>query len=119
MTNQCSSEYLRVLEEARAEGNSTSLVTLYIPGKTKVSDMNNFIISELSKAPNVKSRVTRQNVIEALKSISSTFKLYKTFPQNGLIVLNGITKERKISETFVPVRPVTRFLYKCGNQFYV
>lgn len=112
-------ELIRNLEQARAKSNNTSLVTLYIPGKTKVSDMNTFITSELSKAPNIKSRVTRQNVIEALKSIASAFKLYKSFPENGLVIFNGITTEKKISQTFTPVKPVTRFLYRCDNQFYV
>jgi peptide chain release factor subunit 1 len=112
-------EKLRFLESSRSVGNGTSLVTLYIPGRTKVGDMTSFVTTELSKAPNIKSRITRQNVLEALKSISYILKGYNRFPEEGLAIFSGTTLTDKVTEVILPKQPIMRFLYRCDTSFCV
>jgi len=97
--------------------NSTSLVSLYIPKTTKVTDLSKMISSELSKASNVKCRLTRQGTEKALQSISTHLKSMTKFPDNGLIIFTGQTTDKYINQVIEPIRPVNRFLYRCESSF--
>lgn len=56
-------------------GSGTSLISLLIPGDTQLAKISKLLTQEMGTATSIKSRVTRQNVIEALKSIQQRMKL--------------------------------------------
>ncbi len=113
-----SSEVKKLLP-LRSLNNTTSLVTLYIPGKEQVAAMNTFVTKELSNTSNIKARVTRQGASDAWKSVASQLKHYKQFPKNGVVILAGTTNERKVSLAIEPPRPINRFWYKCERSFCI
>ena len=45
-------------------GSGTSLISLLIPGDTQLAKISKLITQEMGTATSIKSRVTRQNVIE-------------------------------------------------------
>src|SRR3989338_10383091 len=102
---------LKQLSEHRSVGNSTSLITMYIPGSTRVSEINHLVTDELSKASNIKSRQTRQGVQSGLTSISAHLKDISKFPEFGLILFSGKTEYKSVFEMIEPPRAVDRFLY--------
>jgi peptide chain release factor subunit 1 len=110
---------VKKLLNLRSVNNSTSLITLYIPGKTKISDMNKFLTTEISQSNNIKARVTRQGVHDALQGVSSQLKLYTKFPDNGIVIFSGTTTDKKMSLTIEPPRPINRFFYCCDTKYYV
>lgn len=110
---------IQQLASYRSLNNSTSLITLYIPGSTRYSDVTKKISSEISVASNIKSRITRQSVQSAWQAVQSQFKTIKEIPTNGIIILVGDTKEKFINVVIEPPRPVDRFYYRCDNKFHV
>ena len=86
-------EYQSVRDLSLAKANScgTSLVTLYIPSGYAISLVSDKLTSELSTAPNIKSKSVRKDVISALKSASATIKSFNrhTAPENGLVLCAG------------------------------
>lgn len=82
---------IRDLGLAKANSGGTSLVTLYIPSGYAMSLVSEKLTSELSTAPNIKSKAVRKDVISALKSANATIKSYKRHnaPENGLVLCAG------------------------------
>lgn len=82
---------VRDLSIAKANSGGTSLVTLYIPSGYAMSLISEKITSELSTAPNIKSKAVRKDVISALKSASVAIKSFNkhTAPENGLVLCAG------------------------------
>lgn len=107
------------LVNQKSLNNSTSLVTFYIPNTTKVSDLSKRVNSEISKAPNIQLRQTRQGVQDALQAVLTHVKRLKTVPHNGIAIFAGQTTEGFESVAVEPPRPIDRFFYRCDNQFYV
>ena len=64
---------LKMLDES--SGLHTSLISLLIPPNSQLSKISKLITTELGTADNIKSRVTRQNVIDGLKMIQARLKL--------------------------------------------
>lgn len=56
-------------------GAGTSLITLLIPADTQLGRISKLLTQEMGTATSIKSRVTRQSVIEALKSIQQRMRL--------------------------------------------
>jgi peptide chain release factor subunit 1 len=110
---------LRTLSAAKSLNNSTSLITLYIPASTKISDLSKMIITEISEASNIKSRQTRQGVQDALQAVSTHIKRMKKLPTNGVVIMTGETTTGFESAMIEPKRPIDRFLYRCDNKFCV
>jgi peptide chain release factor subunit 1 len=77
------------------------------------------LTSELAQAESIKSRQTRQSVLSAITSTREKLKLYKTVPNNGLVIFCGQIlmddgkSEKKITYDFEPFKPVNVFTYKC------
>lgn len=74
-------------------------------------------------ASNIKSRVNRQSVLEAITSTQQRLKLYNKVPTNGLVVycgeiLTAEGKERKVTIDFEPFKPINTSLYLCDNKFH-
>lgn len=110
---------LRNLIAAKSLNNSTSLITLYIPGSTKVSDLSKMVTTEMSESANIKSRQTRQGVQAALQAVSTHVKRMKALPSNGVVIMTGETTTKFESVIVEPKRPIDRFFYRCDNKFWV
>ena len=108
---------IKTLTTHRALFNSTSLVTMYIPGDTKVCDITKMVNSEISKTPNIKSRQTRQGVQDALQAILTNVKSVSHFPSKGVALFAGNTTEGFINTAIEPVHPIDQFFYRCDNKF--
>lgn len=71
------------------KGSGTSIVTLTIPAKTKVSDVIGHLQSEIGTASNIKDKCNRKSVQDALKTSIVFFRKWKTIPDNGIAVYAG------------------------------
>jgi peptide subunit release factor 1 (eRF1) len=82
---------VRDLDLAKANSGGTSLITLYIPSGYAMSLVSEKLTSELSTAPNIKSKAVRKDVISALKSASVAIKSYGKHiaPKNRLVLCAG------------------------------
>lgn len=79
-------ETLRYLQGCKGEG--TSLVTL-IMKSGQPGDVTKKITAELSAASNIRSRVNRQGVLKALRSIMSYATSVRSFGDNGVAIFAG------------------------------
>lgn len=117
----------RLIKKLEAiNGDGTSLITLVIPAKKRVSDFSQMITDEIGKADNIKDRVNRQSVQTALTSVKERLRNYmnKTL-QNGLVVfcgngtMVGHNEAKKFMIAFEPYKEVNSKAYKCGDTFDV
>jgi len=81
------------------------------------------LAEEVGKASNIKSRVTRQNVTDALTSTLEKLKLYNKTPPNGLVLFCGLVQqedggEKMIKVDLEPFKPINTTLYKCDSVFH-
>lgn len=105
-------------------GNGTSMISLIIPPLTQVSQINKLLTEEYGTATNIKSRVNRLSVLDAITSTQQRLKLYNRVPPNGLLLFCGTIltpegKEKRITIDFEPFRPINTSLYMCDNRFHV
>lgn len=106
-------------------GESTSMITLIIKAGSQISQHRQSLTDEIGKASNIKSRVNRQSVQDALSSTIYKLKSYNQTPTNGLIIYcgNAISeidgKEKRICIDIVPSKPMKSGTYFCGNRFDV
>eukprot|EP00055_Hartaetosiga_balthica_P006618 m.21110 g.21110 ORF g.21110 m.21110 type:complete len:435 (+) comp5326_c0_seq1:36-1340(+) len=112
---------IKNLEAAR--GNGTSMISLILPPKSQVSQVQKMLSDEYGTASNIKSRVNRLSVLGAITSVQQRLKLYNKVPENGLVVYCGsiITeegKEKKVNIDFEPFKPINTSLYLCDNKFH-
>ncbi len=109
------------LEKKRSFNMSTSLITLYIPPGTRLSDIASQLKDEHGTASNIKDKSTGKAVQAAISSILSRMKnLPHTPPENGLAIFCGITDTGK-TEYFAidPPEKITIKLYLCDHIFHV
>jgi peptide chain release factor subunit 1 len=112
---------IKSLEAAR--GSGTSMISLIIPPKDSVVQVNKMLAEEVGTASNIKSRVNRLSVLSAITSAQQKLKLFNRTPPNGLVVFVGTImteegKEKKVSIDFEPFKPVNNFLYLCDSRFH-
>lgn len=99
------------------------MVTLVIPPKETLQQTMAFLNSEYAQAANIKSKQTMTSVQTAITSTREKLKLYKSTPDNGLVIFCGQIlmednkTERKVIYDIVPFRPVQSGLYRCQNRF--
>ncbi|MFB6103908.1 MAG: peptide chain release factor aRF-1 [Halobacteriaceae archaeon] len=118
-------EFRKVIEELQEyEGSGTQLVTIYIPEDKQISDVVNHVTQEHSEASNIKSKQTRTNVQDALKSIKDQLRYYDTYPpENGLVIFSGAVDSGGGQTEMVtrvlesPPQPVQSFRYHCDANF--
>lgn len=106
-----------------ARGNGTSMISLIIPPKDQISRASRMLADEYGTASNIKSRVNRLSVLEAITSTQQRLKLYTRVPENGLVIYCGTVltdenKEKKVTIDFEPFRPINTSLYLCDNKFH-
>jgi len=113
---------IKTLSEAR--GNGTSMISLIVPPKDQISRVTKMLQEEFGTASNIKSRVNRMSVQDAITSTIQRLKLITRVPENGLVVYSGTMltddgKEKRVTYDMEPFKPINTSLYLCDNKFHV
>lgn len=111
---------------ASKEGSHTELITLYVPPGKQISDALNLLREEYGTATNIKSNVTRKNVLDAITKAQQKIKLFKDPGENGIVIFCGALPqegggpgtERMEAFVIVPPDPIRIFLYRCDSRFH-
>jgi peptide chain release factor subunit 1 len=117
--------FRRTLEELESyRGVGTTLVTLYVPPTTLLSDVAQKMRMEVGEASNIKSKQTQTAVVSALTSILARLKNYRETPKNGLAIFVGEVNAGNGKSEFVahfiePPVPVATGLYRCESTFLI
>ena len=117
-------EFRKVIEDLKEyEGSGTQLVSIYVTPGEQISDIVAHVNEEYSEASNIKSKQTRTNVQDALKSIKDRLRYYDTPPENGMAVFSGAIDTgggRTDMVTRVledPPQPIQSSVYRCSSEF--
>jgi len=113
-------------ELANKQGSHTELITVYVPPGKQISDALNLLRNEYGTASNIKSNVTRKNVLDAIVKAQQKLKLFKDPGEKGIVVFTGALlpegaapgTERMESYVIVPPEPIRIFLYRCDSRFH-
>ncbi|MHA1304204.1 MAG: peptide chain release factor aRF-1 [Candidatus Heimdallarchaeaceae archaeon] len=109
---------IKRLEQKRSFNMSTSLISLYIPPGTRLSDIRSQLQDEHGTASNIKDKSTGKAVQAALTSIMARLKNIQN-TENGLVIFCGMTGLNKMEyHQIVPPEPVGIKLYVCDNTFH-
>merc|ERR1719310_680665 len=78
------------------------------------------LADEYGTASNIKSRVNRQSVLDAITSTQQRLKLFNNVPPNGLVIYCGtvLTDENKEKKVTIDFKPINTSLYLCDNKFH-
>lgn len=96
------------------------MVTLYIPPKTRLSDITQKLTDELGTSTSIKDKNTSKAVSDALRSILARMQYLKN-GENGLAIFAGITQQAGKMEYYAiePPEPITKKDYVCDTRFHV
>jgi peptide chain release factor subunit 1 len=114
-----------ISELASKEGRGTELVSLYVPPKKPIHEVIANLREEWGTAGNIKSDTTRNHVQDALTRTMQRLKMYRTTPDNGLVVFcgalptNGPGSEVVNLSEIIPPKPVNSYLYACDDHFHL
>jgi len=118
-------EFQKVIEELQQyRGSGTQLVTIYIPDDKQISDVVAHVTQEHSEASNIKSKQTRTNVQDALKSLKDRLRYFDNKPpENGVVLFSGAVDAgggqtdmiTRVLES--PPQPIESFRYHCDAEF--
>jgi peptide chain release factor subunit 1 len=111
---------------AGKEGSHTELITIYVPPDKQISDALNLLRNEYGTASNIKSNVTRKNVLDAITKAQQKLKLFKNPGEKGIVIFTGALPqpggapgtERMESYVIVPPETIKIFLYRCDSRFH-
>jgi len=114
-----------VLDELKSKrGFHTELISLYIPHDRKLSDVTNYLKNEVSESQNIKSKLTRKNVLDGISTLLGMLKNYREVPENGLVMFAGAIPQNNTPGTermekyiVAPPEKVTTFRYHCASEF--
>lgn len=110
---------------ASKEGRGTELISLYVPPDRRVHEVMTNLREEYGTASNIKSRVTRKNVQEAIEKVQQRLKLFKTPPPNGLVIFCGAIpygapgNEKMEIYTLEPPEKINVYFYRCDSHFHL
>ena len=115
----------RLLNQLKEKkGFHTELVSLYIPHDRRISDVTNHLKNEVSESQNIKSKLTRKNVLDSISSLIGQLKNIKEVPENGLVMFSGAIPQNNTpgterNELYIvnPPDKVLTFRYHCASEF--
>ena len=111
-------QLIRDLE--KYEGAGTSMISLIIPPVDQISRVQKMLTTEAGTASNIKSRVNRQSVTDAIAAVQQRLKAaYQQIPPNGLIMYCGLVNDKKIMVDFEPFKPINTSIYLCDSKFHL
>ena len=106
------------------KGFHTELISLYIPHDRKLSDVTNYLKNEVSESQNIKSKLTRKNVLDGISILLGQLKNIKQVPENGLVLYSGAIPQNNTPGTeknelyiVAPPEKVKTFRYHCASEF--
>ncbi|HUW89559.1 MAG TPA: peptide chain release factor aRF-1 [Candidatus Nanopelagicaceae bacterium] len=131
LTEESKSNDLQIFQTKRLlnqlkekKGFHTELVSLYIPHDHKISDVTNYLKNEVSESQNIKSKLTRKNVLDSISSIVGQLKNITEVPENGLVMFSGAIPQNNTpgterNELYIvhPPEKVLTFRYHCASEF--
>ena len=111
---------------ASKEGSHTELITIYVPPGKQISDAVSLLREEYGTASNIKSNVTRKNVLDAIVKVQQRLKLFKDPGEKGIVIFAGALPqegggpgtERMETYVIIPPEPIKIFLYRCDSRFH-
>ncbi|MEM7818944.1 MAG: peptide chain release factor aRF-1 [Candidatus Aenigmatarchaeota archaeon] len=111
-----------VKELEKIRGRHTELVSVYIPSGSNLQEVVNMLREEYSLAQNVKDKTVRKNVMSALEKIIQHLRLFRTTPENGLVVFCGnVSSDPGISDIRIwslePPEKLSTKIYRCDQVF--
>lgn len=108
----------------KKKGFHTELISLYIPHDRKLSDVTNHLKNEVSESQNIKSKLTKKNVLDSISSLLGQLKNIKGVPENGLVMFSGAipqgnTAGTEKNELYIvePPERIKTFRYHCASEF--
>ena len=115
----------KALEELKSKkGFHTELISLYIPHDRKLSDVTNYLKNEISESQNIKSKLTRKNVLDGISTLLGMLKNYKDVPENGIVMFAGAIPQNNTPGTermekwiINPPEKIQTFRYHCASEF--
>ncbi|MBY9002569.1 MAG: peptide chain release factor aRF-1 [Candidatus Lokiarchaeota archaeon] len=115
----------RILETLKSKkGFHTELISLYIPHDRKLSDVTNYLKNEVSESQNIKSKLTRKNVLDGISTLLGMLKNYREVSDNGLVMFAGAIPQNNTPgtermEKYILDAPekVNTFRYHCASEF--
>ncbi len=115
----------KLLDKLKSKkGFHTELISLYIPHDRKLSDVTNYLKNEVSESQNIKSKLTRKNVLDGISTLIGMLKNYKEVPENGLVMFAGAIPQNntpgteKMERYIVdPPEKANTFRYHCASEF--
>jgi len=107
-----------------ARGAGTSMISLISPPGSQVCQLQRLLTEEYGTAVNIKSRVNRLSVLDAITSTQQRLKMFSKIPSNGLLLFCGTIlthegKEKRVTMAIEPFKPINTSLYMCDNRFHV
>ena len=118
-------EFKKQLEALRGKrGRGTELISLYIPHDKQLYDVTSQLREEYGQASNIKSRLTRTNVLSALDSLLSRLRYMREVPENGIVIFTGavdIGADKTDMQTVIiePPEPLRLYKYHCDSTFFL
>ena len=115
----------KVLDNLKGKkGFHTELISLYIPHDKKLSDVTNYLKNEVSESQNIKSKLTRKNVLDSISTLLGQLKNINDVPENGLVMFSGAIPQNNTPGTekneltiVEPPDKVATFRYHCASEF--
>jgi len=115
----------RILETLKSKkGFHTELISLYIPHDRKLSDVTNYLKNEVSESQNIKSKLTRKNVLDGISTLLGMLKNYNDVPDNGIVMFAGAIPQNNTPGTermekyiIDPPEKVKTYRYHCASEF--
>lgn len=100
----------------------TELISVYIPAGYDLNKIINHLQQEQGTASNIKSAITRKNVIDGLEKMVQHLRLFKKTPENGLAVFSGNIASMEGQQDFKvwsiePPIPLKTRIYRCDKEF--
>jgi peptide chain release factor subunit 1 len=106
------------------KGFHTELISVYIPHDRKISDVTNYLKNEVSESQNIKSKLTRKNVLDGISVLLGQLKNIHRVPENGLVLFSGAIPQNNTPGTeknelyiVAPPEKVKTFRYHCASEF--
>jgi len=117
----------KTMEEIKLmKGFHTELISLYIPHDRKLSDVTNYLKNEVSESQNIKSKLTRKNVLDGISTLQGMLRNYRDVPEYGLVLFAGAVPqnntpgtEKMVRYTIDPPEKIKTFRYHCASEFLI
>ncbi|MHA1733662.1 MAG: peptide chain release factor aRF-1 [Promethearchaeota archaeon] len=108
----------------KKKGYHTTLISLYIPPGRDLAQVRNYLKNEIAESQNIKSKLTRKNVLDSITALIQRLQTIRSLPENGLVILSGAIPQgnspgTEKNELYIiePPEPAPFFKYHCASEF--